>query len=458
MNHPDQKTIELLALDSPETAQHREEMERHFGECQGCRLQYEEMREFYRAVRVVEPQDATVEEETRPRLLAQPGFIVSRSVSAIERKGGVVMLLRSIREHKRLSVGVLAAAIALTLFFVWNRSTRIATFARLNVYGQKLEVFDQQQKLMWDVPVLAASEIAKDEEGKSHFRFVLSDLSEDRLPELVTTLSFVGDYPPYRHTLRVLHNSGDVHWSSKPRIQAVTYRGNLYNEWYGHESFLVARNASRKPVIVSTWSGTRSPAAEVVYDSRGNRTGEYWHFGMLLPVDTCDIDGDGVSEVVAIGTNQSADDNMGFAVAVFLKPDKILGVSRSVLAPGFDLPASDAEVAYVRFPLSDMNRALYTGAGTVRLMRSGDLLHFIVNSGGDDGVTRGIFTFEYILDRNLHPVLTKWSDNARSFHSDLLARGLVHSRLDSTYTQNLRQSVQFWDGSAWQSTPTLIKR
>jgi hypothetical protein len=456
MNHPDQKTIELFALDSPETSQDREELAKHLSECEGCRLQYEEMREFYRALHVVEPPDGTVQEEARPRLLAQPGFMVSRSVKTSERKGVVLAMWRSVREHPRISVGVLAAAIAMTSFLVCNKYKPIATSAHLNIYRQRLEVFDQKNKLMWEVPAKADSAIVY-EEDEHHFRYVLSDLSDVGAPELVTTLDFPGDDPAYRHTLRVVRNSEEVHWSSKPAIERFMYRGTVYDEWYGHAYFLVMRNAARKPVIVSAWNGTRSPAAEVVYDSKGNKTGEYWHFGQLQPADTCDIDGDGIGELVTIGTNQSSDDNMGFAVAVFLKPDKIVGRSHSILTPGFDMPTSDAEVAYLRFPLPDMNRALHWGAGTKQLARSGELLHFTVSSGVNDGVSRGGFTFEYFLDRHLHPLSVKWDENARAYHSDLLSRGLIHSRFYSTYMENLRRSVQFWNGSAWQSEPCLIR-
>jgi hypothetical protein len=455
MNHPDQKTIELLALGSPEADKHREELVKHFGECEGCRQQYEEMREFYRALRVIEQQDSTFEEETRPRLLAQPGFIIPGSVTAIESKSGVMSIWRSVREHPRVSIGVLAAAIVLTSFLVCNTYKPIATSAHLNIYRQRLEVFDQRNKLMWEVPVAADSSFLREEE-KHLFSYVLSDLSQDGVPELVTILDFPGDMPPYRHTLRVMENCTDTLWSRKPQIQSVAYRGTLYNEWYGHAYFLVTRNSAGNPLIVSMWNGMHSPAAEVVYDSRGRRTGDYWHFGQLQPAGTCDIDGDGTREVIAIGTNQSADDKMGFAVAVFLKPDRIIGSSQSVLTPGFGMPNSDAEVAYVRFPFSDLNLALHWGSGTVQLTQVGELLQFKVSSGGDDGVSRGSFTFDYTLDNHLRPLLTKGDENGRAYHADLLSRGLIHSRFDTTYTENLRRSVQFWNGSAWQAEPCTI--
>lgn len=456
MNHPDQKTIELLALDSPELIPHREELERHFDVCQGCRSQYEEMRQFYRALRVVEPIEGADQEATRPRLLAQPGFVVSGSPKTLEPKKGVTALWRSVRSHPRISVGVLAAAIAMTSFLLCNKYKPIPTFANLNIYRQRLEVFDQRREFMWEVPARADSSFMS-EEAAGHFMYLLSDLSGDGIPELVTTLQFLGDNLGGRRALRVLDNFGKVRWTKEPQAVQVAYGGAFYDEWYGHGYLSVARNAAKRSIIISSWNGTRSPAAEVVYDPEGKKLGEYWHFGQLQPTDTCDIDGDGISEVVAIGTNQSANDNMGFAVAVFLKPDAIRGRSQSVLTPGFGMPPSNAEVAYVRFPFSDMNRVLHWGTGTVQLERSGGLLNFKVSSGVNDGVSKGSFCFNYLLARNLRPIATKWDENARAYHAELLSRGLIHSRFDTSYTRNLTQSVRFWNGSAWQAAPTLIR-
>jgi hypothetical protein len=463
MNHPDQETIELLALGSPEANEHREELAKHFCECEGCRLQYEEMREFYRALHVIEPLDATTQDEDRPRLLAQPGFMVPGSIKAIKRKGGALAMWRSIREHPRVSVGVLAAVVAMTSFFLLNnrhtptanRYRQIATSAEVNVYRQRLEVFDQRRQWMMELPVVTDSSIMGDE-VRGHYRYSLSDVSGDGIPELVTTLLFVGDKPAHLRTLRVLNDLGEELWSDGPQIVALKYRETSYSEWYGHADFMITRNSAEVTMIVSSWNGTRSPSAEVVFDSKGNRLGEYWHFGQLQPADTCDIDGDGINEIIAIGTNQSSSDEMGFAVAVFLKPEKILGVAHSILTPGFDMAGSDAEVAYVKFPLTDLNRACHWGAGTAKLSRSGDLFHFTVTSGMN-GIDKGPFSFEYFLDKQLRPIRVGRDENASTYHATLLAAGLIHSRFDSTYLENLRRSVQFWNGSAWQSEPCTIQ-
>ncbi|MEK9138027.1 MAG: hypothetical protein AAB393_12950, partial [Bacteroidota bacterium] len=127
------------------------------------------------------------------------------------------------------------------------------------------------------------------------------------------------------------------------------------------------------PEIFVMAGNPRSPCYVARLDVQYNTVGEYWHFGHFGGLSFADVDGDSTLELLVWGQNNTEDTTQGeYPAIVVLDPAKIVGKGKSLLSPGFHLPFSDAELFYIRLPLTDVNRVLHTHSNVSHMKRRSD--------------------------------------------------------------------------------------
>jgi hypothetical protein len=136
-----------------------------------------------------------------------------------------------------------------------------------------------------------------------------------------------------------------------------------------------------------------------------------------------------------------------------LDPKKIVGITESSATRGFGNPASDAELFYVRFPVCDLDKAMnvHSSAQIRNNERVGSLS---ISSGLNNDKSPN---FEYCFDSQMHATQVLYDSQTPAIHSKLRSEKKITSTFDASYLENLRQGVEYWDGSGWQSNWTKVK-
>jgi hypothetical protein len=192
-------------------------------------------------------------------------------------------------------------------------------------------------------------------------------------------------------------------------------------------------------------------------NGRGELLGEYWHFGHLLRPRTVPSTAGSGEFVILMGSND-ADSNGGghFPIIAVLDPSKITGRSEATATRGFGLPASSAEVAYIRIPSSDMDDGLHAVTTVVKgVMPGNDRRWSFIVEGKNDTTT--ISGFEYVFDASWRIEAVLSVDGNARIRAGLLEKGLVHGQIDQQYLDALKNSVEYWDGHRWMREFSLIQ-
>jgi hypothetical protein len=137
-----------------------------------------------------------------------------------------------------------------------------------------------------------------------------------------------------------------------------------------------------------------------------------------------------------------------FPVIVVIDPEKVIGNKRSVSASGFHLPESDAEVYYIRLPLSDMEYARKVEASVISILtQQQNTIPVCVESGPLGELPT---QFEYVFDRTMVIREVKTTNMTETAHARLVAEGKITCKLDKVYLENLKNGVRYWDGREWR--------
>jgi hypothetical protein len=178
-------------------------------------------------------------------------------------------------------------------------------------------------------------------------------------------------------------------------------------------------------VVLSARHPVFHPNLVALLDTGGRTAAEYWHSGHLDFMDTADLDGDGVKELLLAGVNNG----LAAAVLVVLDPRRMAGASSQ--PPGHPLGirslAPARERAVVVFPRTCINRkfAAYNMARYVRAEEGA--IRLTVFERIDDDHTNVIV----VLDRNLNLAQFQFSDALRALHLRLEREGALDHTIDA---------------------------
>ncbi|HLF15631.1 MAG TPA: hypothetical protein VI932_12160 [Bacteroidota bacterium] len=184
-------------------------------------------------------------------------------------------------------------------------------------------------------------------------------------------------------------------------------------------------------------------------DRHGEILGEYWHQGQFPAIYARDINGDGKAELVLCGFNDVDDaTEPSSPVIIVLDPGKIRGKQESQVTRGYGYEKSDAELYYVKLPLTAINTYAHTGAGVSRMRVQDDRLIFLWGFRGPDDLR---FNLDFVFSRSFEPLRVIAATQINQLFEREYDRKHISTRLDDPYLDNLRSGVRFWDGKEWRA-------
>lgn len=259
-----------------------------------------------------------------------------------------------------LSLGIplgvlLLAALA---YAAWNFPWwAIRTPATFHWHDRQLIVSDARGRDLWSHLFPGAPSTTFYEARQKRDIVSFTDLDGNGSTETVFLYS-PGDRSLNAEGLYCFSSDGKLRWRYTTPV-TVTGRGEEFRPPYHIRSArLVAapRRPHQKFIVYSEAHHHHYPCHVALLDSNGKPLGEYLHSGHLDVVETLDLDGDGVEEILLAGVNQERSQ----AVLVVLDLLKLAAAGPLPTTTAAPLPSglTGLERAVVYFPRTSLNRKL----------------------------------------------------------------------------------------------------
>lgn len=470
MKHVEQHILELYVLNTAAVEPRKAEIEAHLAECAGCRALVEQMTESYGNV------ESTFNElEAGPETTGQN--LVPHRFLSIAPKTPVTMASASywpvtalqrfqyfVRRHPVMVGGGSFAALAglallanLTMKPASIKDNNPATY-RYNPVTNAAEILNKKNEIVWQI---LSKDLASVQQAEHNFltpHIVINDIDGDGANEVITTLWQPGERLGSGTTRLRVYREGNNLWFEKKFTEQVRYLNRSYSDVWSTDIVITAEAEVRgKKDIFVRWGNGRSPSVIVRYDAGGNELGQYWHFGNISGIFAIDINGDGKKELILTGINDTEDTlRQEFPAIVVLDPHRIVGEKKSVCSPGFALSESDAELYYLRLPVSPLSLTLSRHETVTRLVQSstGTLAFDVVNSHDKDDEDKTTYEYRFSPDfRILEVRSTTWTDHV---YARKVNEGLLKGTIDAAYLDALKNGVRYWDGEKWVKVAVKI--
>ncbi len=470
MDHIDERTLELYVLEDAEAAEKRAEIEAHLAVCRGCSDLVGRMQAFHRELK----EELSKSESLEP--VNEKALIRSRSgISPYCDPFGAPIPYRSstpmekfryvIRRHPVMAgassfaaVGVLAFLLNSGLGNFWHdKNPANYTY---NIKTQAIEVFNKSQELLWDlkIPTIERGQVMETE--KNVHCTIVADLDNSGENRVLTTLTPLDADDRHGGRLRVFDKE-KVKTADIAFERPVHYLDRSYSPYFQPGGLLVLgmQGTNEKNIFVIAENIGRSPSVLHRLDRDGKAIGEYWHFGTIqciYRIESGALEGD-----LMIGGINDAQDTVlgGYPFVAVLDPARIVGERKSRACPGYEMPESNAELFYIRLPLSDIDLIGRTfGMVTAIWEEDGTTFRMQTTSGIRQPQGLKVFHFEYFIDNQMHVLRVKSENGTDALHAELAQEGRVRGRIDEAYLNELRNGVRYWNGKEWQKERTTVKR
>jgi|WetSurMetagenome_2_1015567.scaffolds.fasta_scaffold04287_7 hypothetical protein len=462
MQHIEQHILELFVLGSDTVAQRRVEIEAHLAGCHGCRTLVEQMEGSYRDAdarfrelqeRPVAAEEAMERVRQKPAPRYESAAAPGRNYKPVTRFQRVQYL---VRRHPVIAGSGTFAVFALLALLIWmprreqpKDTNPFQVF--LNADVGKFEVLNRDREQIWELPASGLPGLNAREQSSGLKYSVVADLDGDGKNEVITTVPVAGIGTTGLPVLAVFSAKKEVLFR-RPYEGSVVFRGTEYVEPFGFHHLVVSDSqvTGSHEIVVQIDNG-RSTNALLRISGGNNIVGEYWHFGAIHALYAEDVNDDGKPELVACGQNDVGE-NGGerFAFLAVIDPAKITGKTESACTPGFGFARSQAELLYMRFPETDLNRAFRSSAFSERMCTNPAQAHarMVWFAGAKDSTNA--LAFEYVLLGDFACTEVKSTDQTNRLHEQLAQQGRVKGKIDSTYLENLRKGVRYFDGKEWR--------
>lgn len=236
------------------------------------------------------------------------------------------------------------------------------------------------------------------------------------------------------HLLYCFSSRGSVRWLFSPgrtvREDAATFSPPFHIRVL--RVFPSPKKDGTKWVAVSAVHHWFHPCQVAILDEAGRLLYEYWHSGHLDAMETRDLDGDGIEEILLAGVNQ----RHRKATLVVLDPGKLDGKPLAPPSEPVPIPASNPKIliAAASFPRTSLNHKL-------------EKFNFAYEIGFTDGVVRVLVKEQirgpwpyliYELDRNLNLVRLETSVNLANRYRELKALSVLDHEFSPVLLESLR--------------------
>lgn len=470
MEHIEEHILELYILESTRVDSRREEIASHLDVCIGCAQLAAEIADFYRDARhEVESIRATGTPSEYSLVTSRKGvsrFQEERSLQRpVAHPNPMGKVQYFVYRHPYLTSGgafTFGAVAVAALTIVLNTGVKDTnpSYVLSNTEQSALEIRNTSHEILWRLPVFDGRNQFDEERDHRITKTIVDDFDGDGKNEVLTTLPIGSESENWY--LKMFDSPQNLRFR-KEFFYDVSYRDRIYAPRFCPRGILVLREGDRmeQDIFVGANHFGRSPFVLSRMDPSGNENAQFWHFGHVYVMDTIHVGDSGKKMIVLGGINDTADtlkvdSPIEFPVILVIDPEKIIGQKKSVGAIGFDLPVSDAELYYIRLPLSDIEYVRKLEAAVRSLIhRQQENITFWVKS--DSGTGELITIFEYIFDRNMIVKEVKSTNITKTVHARLVAEGKIKSKLDKAYLENLKNGVRYWDGTEWRKEVVRVK-
>ena len=464
MTHFDENTLELFVLGAKEVERQRTAIEAHLKKCEGCRMLVRSMSEFYSDAE----SHFTAQDLSQPRaLIHRKNALTPLHEPYYSTLKYPVVLPKTFIQHVysfakqnpvKTAAGSFAslAVLGLLLTFVFRTTLKDANpaYSILNVPHTALEVYNREDELLWQLPSAFIPGAHESENTNKICYTAVADLYGDGRNEVITVIPLPNDDSRGK-SLRVYDGKKNILGINQLQDSTLNFLSNHYETSFSYDGIAVADFAGdgRREVFASI-ACTHSPWSLARFDERLHIIGRFWHFGDQ-EIYEADLNNDGKKELILSGVNQVDELRSGqFGDVIVLDPEKIEGEAESIASRGYGLQASNAEIYYLRFPESDMFKALGTKQNGPVLVSSTNerQLKFSVRSSLSDGPF-----FEYNFTKDMRVQEVKFGSPDVWIHAKLKKEGKVSSTFDQKYLEDLKNGVRYWDGKAWTKEVTKVR-
>jgi hypothetical protein len=327
--------------------------------------------------------------------------------------------------------------------------------ANFRIVGSTLIVVNSAGAELWQfdtgIDKLASEEAYRDVvlEAEKNFRLafphiIIRDINHDGWAEVVFSIQTTDDFD--EGVLYGFNRKGRQLW---PKIK-VGERHRFGNVVFANNYRIDGMAATdlngdgNLELVLMTAHMQEWPSQLLIIDVHGKTIGEYWNSGRFTYMAFADINGNGIKEILAGGTNNE----YGKACLIVLDPRKMDGCSPQLKDEYKCLDfKKGTELAYLLFPRTDVDQAVVPSRDcmdridlpenrVIRVMP--ETAHII-----------------YELGYDLRVNLATTSTSFEILHARLHGEGKIHSSLNAEYFERLKNGALYWNGQAWISQPSF---
>jgi hypothetical protein len=478
--HITENTFEKYIL-APDELNEREKknVETHLDECALCKESYAKLRDFHTAIE----ENLRTELTERDKIFAQKLFcwrkqvipfrrpeLAQRSQDAIDtyfeiiepyRRPLAQRFIRYIQIHPiRVASGVsLAAALVFATLLIrpMFKDTN-PSYARAK--DEFLVVYNKEGEELWRKHIgmgFDSQQLLRNLGFEALDNSVTTaDVDNNGTNEVIAVFGWLPQPPSGKKNAVTCYSSdGSERWTYEFN-RKITFGSEEFSNDYRLVTMTVGdfdKNGSVEIVAIAQHI-PYYPCAVVRLDAnKGILLNEYWHPGVIPRVFSADMDGDGIDELIFGGTSN------GFNGSSLLVLDTRMMSGHAPSPPAYTPVGIEkgTEKYYILLPQSDLCK---------------------VGPGRRNGVYDLRLTTEHLLEVHTFEVQAEWNPpgllyyfntqmscirvDANDYfvqeHEKMKKEGKLIKVLDKQYFEELRQSVQYWDGEKFVNEPTMNRK
>lgn len=469
MQHIDQHTLELFALNSPAVADRREAIEEHLASCAGCRDLAACMADAYGRANALlhELHEGTEVSSEQLPVLSRRGIVPGASRTAATAPLRPPSRMERTRYFLRRYPVVAGAGsfmalagllLAANFFFRSPAPPMNPAFVRYNENTNAAEILDSNYRFLWQIPTRFVAGLQSTGQSQGEMMTVVRDIDGDGWNEVVTTLWHPGATPAGdAQLLKIYEHNGDMR-IRKSFAAHITYLQRQYEDTWGASLCVVPDDTTRGKNLFVVWTSGRSPEVLTRLGADGSELGQYWHFGNIRGVYHLENTISFAGKLLVAGIDDAGDSaSASVPFAAILDPARLTGVGKSVASHGFKMAVTQAEELYIRFPASPLAQAIPQNSFVhdIRFNGNGTISFWVMN--GTYEITDDIELYEYVCAPDMHVLQVKSSTATDLFYLRKAREGVVHGRIDAAYLEKLKDGVRFWDGEQWVKEAVRIR-
>lgn len=488
MDHIDRHIFETYLL-NPKSVSREESVKinEHLTECRLCAEEYRRLQEFYIALEdKLKQQPALRDKEIAERLtddkhhtLPEQGLELRRRKDSVgemlDSRAEVIVPSKRSGAHKvvtymrmypmRTATFSALGAAAIALFVLTTRPSRDSNPTFVAVQKAVLTTYNKEGEALWTKSAAGIPDLRSDEQpdvgtiGKRCLS--IADFDGNGVNEvLVSGPDYGGDFSP--DTLYCFDQNGSLRWKagvgqmiSFGKQGQAQHSTNFIVDWL----VVKRRPEDRDQLFVISHDRIFSPAKLAEIDVKtGIEKQSYFNRGHCAILRSADVDSDGVNELLVAGEN----DGYNKACIAILDPSRVRGFGP---VPDHYQPVDNgmkgSEKYYILFPKTDLGdlvrRAPFNHVREIVITQRGNLIvHINESTGsaelGDQGSV--LYTFDHSM--NIESVAL--GDPFRVAYNRYVKEGKLKQPLTPAYTENLKNSILYWDGEKFVNIPASNKR